>query len=139
VTPGVSGPAAMQPDAARSSSLRVPASPDVLRLIRLFATSLGRHVDLHPEAVEDLKLALTEVCSAAIESSHRDDDVITVTVSWRPDRGGIAVAVSASSNFSTGDGTSDDRGRLLDALGIELHPAEDGRGATFEIATGPGP
>ena len=122
-------------EAARSAAIRVPAAADALVLVRLFAASIGRHVDLPPEVVEDLKLALTEVCSAAIEASRSEDDVGTVTVSWLPDPAALVVRVSATSSFSTGDAASDDRARLLDALRLELRATDDGHGVEFAVPT----
>ncbi len=55
-----------------SAAIRVPATPEALALVRLFATAIGRQADLAEADVEDLKLALTEVCSAAIEASAGD-------------------------------------------------------------------
>ena len=52
-----------------SAAIVVPADPAALVLVRLFATAIGRQADLEEEDVEDLKLALTEVCSAAIEAA----------------------------------------------------------------------
>jgi anti-sigma regulatory factor (Ser/Thr protein kinase) len=112
----------------------LPAAPDVLGLVRLFAASIGRHVTLPPEIVEDLKLVLTEVCSAAIEAST-EQDVVTVTMSWLPDPSALMVRVSSSSGFSTGDAARDDRARLLDALRIELRPSDDAHGVEFTVPT----
>ncbi len=122
-------------EAARTAALRVPATTDALSLVRLFATSIGRHLDLPEEVVEDLKLALTEVCSAAIEASRPEHDVAMVTVSWLPDPVVLAVRVSATSSFSTGDPASDDRARLLDALHLELRPTDAGHGVEFAVPT----
>jgi Histidine kinase-like ATPase domain len=119
---------------ARSATLRVPAATDALSLVRLFATAIGRHVDLPPEVVEDLKLALTEVCSAAIEGARLDEDLVTVSVSWPPDPTALVLRVSASSIFSTGAAT-DDRARLLGALGLELKEIDHGFGVEFTVPT----
>lgn len=122
-------------EAARSAALRVPAATDVLSLIRLFAASIGRHVDLRTEVIEDLKLALTEVCSAAIEASRLAHDVVTVKVSWLPDPAALVVRVSASSRFSTAHTASDDRARLLHALRLQLRATDDGHGVEFVVPT----
>lgn len=131
----VTGPAIEE--AGRSVALRVPAATDSLGLIRLFAISIGRHVDLPAEVVEDLKLALTEVCSAAIEASRHEHDVVTVEVSWPPDPPALVVRVVASSGFPTGGVGSDDRARLLNALRLGLRFADEGQGVEFAIPTTP--
>ncbi|MGZ5212398.1 MAG: ATP-binding protein [Actinomycetota bacterium] len=111
------------------------AATDALGLVRLFAASIGRHLDLPPEVVEDLKLALTEVCSAAIEVSRPEHDIVTVTVGWLPNPTALVVRVSASSSFSTGDAASDDRAGLLNALRLELRVTDDGNGVEFAVPT----
>ena len=115
---------------ARSAVISLAATPDALALLRLFAAAMGRHADLHDDEVEDLKLALTEVCSAAVEAADHDD-VVTVEVTWRSDPPDIVVHVTSSSRFSTGEPGSSDRARLLAAMGLDLHPGNDGRGVTF--------
>lgn len=114
-----------------SAAIRVPADPPALALVRLFAAAIGRHVDLEEEDVEDLKLALTEVCSAAIEAATGDHDAVTVEVGWSADPVELDVHVVSTSMFSTGDPGSSDRARLLDALGVKLRGTDDGRGVAF--------
>ena len=101
-----------------SAAILVPADPAALVLVRLFATAIGRQADLEEEDVEDLKLALTEVCSAAIEAATGDHDEVTVEVGWSADPVELDVHVVSSSRFSTGDPGSSDRAGLLDALGV---------------------
>jgi hypothetical protein len=132
MTEVVTGPAIKEE--ARSATLRVPAATDALGLVRLFAASMGRHLDVPSEIVDDLKLVLTEVCSAAIESS-RPGGTVGVTVSWPPEPVDLMVHVSASSSFSTGDAATDDRARLLNALHAGLRSTDDGRGVEFAIST----
>jgi anti-sigma regulatory factor (Ser/Thr protein kinase) len=122
-------------DGARSATLRVPAETDALGLVRLFAASIGRHLDVPSEGIEDLKLALTEVCSAAIEASRPGDGLVAITVSWPSEPDALMVHVSASSSFSIGDPARDDRARLLSALRLEVRPTDDGRGAGFAVST----
>lgn len=119
-----------------SAAIRVPADPRALALVRLFAGAIGRHVDLEEEDVEDLKLALTEVCSAAIESATGDHDALTVEVGWSADPVELGVHVVSSSRFSTGDPGSSDRAGLLEALGVELRGSDDGCGVAFAPTRG---
>ena len=113
-----------------SAAIRVPATPDALGLVRLFAAAMGRQVDLAEEDVEDLQLALTEVCSAAIEAST-GDDALTVEIGLGAGAHDVEVHVVASKRFSTGDPGSSDRARLLDALGLEFRETDGGLGVTF--------
>ncbi len=114
-----------------SAAIVVPADPAALILVRLFATEIGREADLEAEDVEDLKLAITEVCSAAIEAATGDHDEVTVEVGWSTDPIELDVHVLSSSRFSMGDPGSSHRAGLLDALGVELRGTDDGRGVAF--------
>lgn len=127
----VTGPAIGE--MVRSVKLRLPASTDSLGVVRLFATSIGRHVDLPAEVVEDLKLALTEVCSAAIEASHNEHDAVTVEVTWPPNPAALAVRVEASSGFPARSVGSADRARLLDALRLGLRFTEGSHWVDFAV------
>jgi anti-sigma regulatory factor (Ser/Thr protein kinase) len=115
-----------------SAAIRVPADPPALALVRLFAAAIGRHVDLNEEDVEDLKLSLTEVCSAAIEAATGGQhDAVMVEVGWSADPVELDVHVVSTSTFSMGDPGSSDRARLLDALGVEMRGTDEGRGVAF--------
>jgi anti-sigma regulatory factor (Ser/Thr protein kinase) len=119
-----------------SAAIRIPADPPALALVRLFAAAIGRHVDLDEEDVEDLKLALTEVCSAAIEAATSDHDAVTVDLGWSADPVELEVHVASTSRFSTGDPGSSDRAGLLDALGVKLRGSDDGRRVAFAPTRG---
>jgi anti-sigma regulatory factor (Ser/Thr protein kinase) len=123
----VSGAAATD---VRSAVIRVPATADALALLRLFAAAIGRYADQSDDEVEDLKLALTELCSAVVEVATTDD-AVTVEVSWRTDPADIEVHVGSSTRFWTRDPGSSDRARLLAAMGLELRGTDDGHGVTF--------
>lgn len=120
---------------AGSVELRVPASSDALSLVRLFAASIGRQLDLADEVVEDMKLALSEVCAAAIEAAGADDEGLTVEASWTMDPLDVDIRVSSFAAFSTGDPASDDRARLLDALGLRPRATDDRRAVEFSLPT----
>lgn len=120
-----------------SAAIRLPADPPALALVRLFAAAIGRHVGIEEEDVEDLKLVLTEVCSAAIESATGDHDAVTVTVAWSADPVELEVHVSSTSTFSTGEPGLSDRAGLLHALGVELRGTDGGRGVAFAPTRGP--
>ena len=122
--------------AGLSATIRVPADPPSLALVRLFVAAIGRHADFQEEDVDDLKLALTEVCSAAIEAATGDHDAVTVEVGWSTAPVELAVHVTSSSAFSTGDPASSDRAGLLDALGVVVLGTDDGHGAAFASTRG---
>jgi anti-sigma regulatory factor (Ser/Thr protein kinase) len=116
----------------RSAAIQVPATPEALALVRVFATAIGRQADLAEEDVEDLRLTLTEVCSAAIEVAG-GDDAVTVELGWGARGESMEAHVVSSSRFSTGDPGSSDRAGLLDALGLEIRGTDDGHGVVFAL------
>jgi Histidine kinase-like ATPase domain len=118
-----------------SASISVPATPESLGLVRLFASAMGRQAALAEEDVEDLQLAMTEVCSAAIEASD-GDGALTVEVGWAAGAQDVQVRVVASAMFSTGDPGSSDRARLLDALGLDIRVTDGGHAVAFGASSG---
>jgi serine/threonine-protein kinase RsbW len=50
--------------------LKVPAKPEYLVLGRLVLTGLSRSQPIDPDALSDLKLALTEACSNSIRHAY---------------------------------------------------------------------
>lgn len=66
------------PEALR---IHVPPLPVHLRAIRTFLASAGRQMGCSDEAIEDLRLAATEICTQAIEEGSAPDG-IEVRVWW---------------------------------------------------------
>lgn len=64
--------------------LEVPARAELVSLVRLLVSSLAsRHRDLSDDRVDDLKLAVSEACTNAIESYDVGAPSPRVAVSWR--------------------------------------------------------
>lgn len=59
---------------AHSVRLRIPAKPEYITLGRLALTGIARSraVELPPELVADLKLALTEACTNSVRHAYGD-------------------------------------------------------------------
>jgi anti-sigma regulatory factor (Ser/Thr protein kinase) len=64
---GISAESAAGTD-ARPSVLRFRATAAYIASARLFAVTLGRHYGLTNETLEDLRLAVSEACTLAVES-----------------------------------------------------------------------
>jgi anti-sigma regulatory factor (Ser/Thr protein kinase) len=71
--------------------LQVPSDTAHLATARLFAAAVGRHYGADEEAIEDLKLGVSEAVAAAAEG----DSDGTTTIAVRPD-GDAALAVEVS-------------------------------------------
>jgi hypothetical protein len=78
--------------------LLVPATPEFLRLARVTATGLASRLGFSYDDVEDLRLAIDELCFALIGSRGRDG-----TVTLRYSMPGGALEIEGSGRFA-GDG-----------------------------------
>jgi len=75
--------------------LTIPAKAEFIVLGRLALTSLARVQALSDEEVSDLKLALTEACTNAVQHAYSDDGgVVQIDYRLYPDR--IVIEVSDS-------------------------------------------
>jgi anti-sigma regulatory factor (Ser/Thr protein kinase) len=70
-------------------TLTFPDRPENLVCARLFAASVARHLGSGEEQVEDLKLAVSEACTNAIQLGAGDP----VTVQIVPDGGTVTVRI----------------------------------------------
>jgi serine/threonine-protein kinase RsbW len=80
-TPGFGG-------GGRSVTLRIPAKPEYITLVRLALSGLAHLRPLDAETLGDLKLAVTEACSNSVRHGYGNGREGTVEVSYelQPDR-----------------------------------------------------
>ncbi len=69
--------------------LVIPSHASHVSTARLFISSLGRTLGLHPETIEDLRLAVSEAVTAVVLAGQ----VETVTLSGQIDAGGVTVRI----------------------------------------------
>jgi anti-sigma regulatory factor (Ser/Thr protein kinase) len=120
--------------------LEIPPGGDLLSLARLTAATLAARADFTVEEVEDLRLAVDELCLPLVRGSGssrlqlqfaREDDAVTITCTP------VARAVD-DGKVGGADAPSDDDGRephpddalsgyILDALVDEHGPVDDDR------------
>ncbi len=116
--------------------LSIPATTPNLRVARLTASSLAADLGFDLDATEDLRVAVTELCSALI---HGDDGEGRIELRYRVD--GDGVVVEGARSGVTGDPPELDpiAGELLNVTTDQhaLGAAEDGW--TFSVRKGPGP
>jgi anti-sigma regulatory factor (Ser/Thr protein kinase) len=65
-------------------SIDVPGDPLYLSTVRLFASAVARHFGAPEETVGDLKVAVSEACSAFVRGADGDGSV-RVTIEATPD------------------------------------------------------
>jgi serine/threonine-protein kinase RsbW len=112
--------------------LVVPAAPEYLRLARLTAAGLASRLGFSYDEVEDLRIAIDELCFVLV-GSHGRAGSITLVYSMLPD----ALVVEGSGTFvdeaPTFHGVSELSGQILAAVvdEHEVRPGEDG--PTFRL------
>ncbi|MGH2773360.1 MAG: ATP-binding protein [Actinomycetota bacterium] len=97
----------------------MPPLPEFVSTARLFVADVGRHFGLSEDSVSDLKVAVSEACTAAISSISANGKGAPVRISIEPGAGHIAVRVTGPSGFLAQDKEQVKPGIDLD-LGIDL-------------------
>jgi len=78
-------------DDDRKLQLEVPPSPEFVGTARLFASAAARHLGAEEEAIADLKVVISEICTGAIQLG--EDGNQSVVLSLEPADGAIQVEV----------------------------------------------
>ncbi len=110
--------------------LVVPAMPEYLRLARVTAAGLASRLGFSFDEVEDLRLAIDELCFGLTGSEGRDG-----TVSIRYVLSSDQLLVEGTGTFSTDarSSLSELSEVILDALVDEHHLGEGDDGPTFRL------
>jgi serine/threonine-protein kinase RsbW len=67
-------------------AIDLPADPAYLSTVRLFASAIARHFGVRDDDIEDLKMAVTEACTAFLRYEETDRGSLHVEVAASPDR-----------------------------------------------------
>lgn len=86
-------------DMGESMELEVPAAPEFVGTARLFAAEASRHLGITEETVADLKIAISEACTGAIEAQESAAEPEPVRVSIEPLEDALLVEVFAAGGF----------------------------------------
>ena len=90
--------------------LEIPAEPEFVGLVRLFVSSLATtRRELADDRIDDLKLAVSEACTNAIDAHSGSENNDRVVVSWTEGDDRLEVAVN-------------DRGPGFDLSSLPQHP-----------------
>ena len=112
--------------------LAVPAQPEYLRMTRILAAGVASRVGFTLDEVDDLRIAIDELCFSLVGPRGRDG---TVTVRYQilPD----GILVEGSANFTDGDHhaplLSPLSMQILDAVADECHLEPGLDGPTFRL------
>ena len=131
--------------------LRIPPRSVYVGVVRLALASLARGAGMDEEAVDDLRIAVSEACTNAVLSNEEAVGDHPVTVSWRVEAGRAVIEIADRGTLYEGrdEGGSLDNpsGRvamsavLLGSLveGFELVPRADGGTCARFTVPLPGP
>ena len=96
--------------------LKLPARPEYLMFSRLVLTGLSRAIEIEPETLADLKLAVSEACSYAIRTGRESEGTIAVRYELRPNE----VAVDVEAELSAGGPLPDEESLGDGDLGLAI-------------------
>lgn len=113
--------------------MTIPATLAFVRLPRVAIATLATRSGFSYDEVEDLRLAIGEVCQVLLDGSDRDG---TLTIAFGIERGKMDVEVSAEGpagrNDLAGERLSE---QILDATVGKVEVSEEGRRITFSKTT----
>ena len=104
--------------------LEFPARSVYVGVVRLAVSALGRSIELDEDAIEDLKIAVSEACANAVIAHDESGIDDPVKVAWRDEDGRIEIDVRSSGKgpIDPGTGALTDTGSLAsrDVLSLAL-------------------
>ena len=89
--------------------IEIPPRSAYVGVVRLALASLGRSAGLDEEALDDLKIAVSEACTNAVLGHEEAGSDAPVLVAWE-DEGGLVVEVTDRSEPSDGPNLTDSQG-----------------------------
>ena len=103
-------------------SLKFPASFEYIRLARLVASGLAAQVNFNLDDIEDLRIAVDELCSALVEAAA--DRSSTVTVTFRVDDQQIQMEADVPTVGANGSYVIDDISSHILRAAVDRHELE---------------
>ena len=103
-------------------SIKFPASFEYVRLARLVASGLAAQVNFTLDDIEDLRIAVDELCSALVEAAA--DRSSTVTVTFRIDGQQIEMEADVPTAASDGAYVVDDISSHILRAAVDRHEFE---------------
>jgi hypothetical protein len=113
----------MSIDPAQVATLRVSAESSSMATVRVFVGAVAAMHGLQTEAVEDLKIVVSELCATAILA--RAGGFIEISIAPRSSGAQVTVRGALDMSEVGDDAAATDRGRLLDALVPDAVRADD--------------
>jgi len=107
--------------------LSIPAKPELLSLARLTVAAVAARAEFDYEQIEDLRLALDELCSRMLVPDA--DGTLTLRYEWSPGDLRVSCALRCAEAFAADPVDSDLSDRILDAL-VDDHGTSGEGGST---------
>ena len=85
--------------------LEVPPKSVYVGVVRLAISALGRSLDLDEDAIEDLKIAVSEACANAVIAHEESGIEEHVKIAWNDEDGRIQIAVTSGGKAPVDEGT----------------------------------
>ncbi len=109
--------------------MTIPAVLAYARLPRVAIAGLATRSGFSYDEVEDLRLAIGEVCQVLLDGADRDG---TLTIAFTVERGKMAVEVVVDGPAGRNDGAGEKlSGQLIEATVGAVEVGDDGRRITF--------
>lgn len=100
-------------------TLEIPAEAAYVSTARLFAGAMARHFGVPEEAVDDLKLAISEACNGAIRLREAEEGARPILIEVSPE--GTSLTFEIEDAIEAGPSLAGDTtGDLTRGLSIEL-------------------
>ncbi|MGK2929745.1 MAG: ATP-binding protein [Acidimicrobiales bacterium] len=113
--------------------LTIPAVLAFVRLPRVAIAGLATRAGFSYDEVEDLRLAIGEVCQVLLDGANRDG---TLTIAFTVERGKMEVEVVSDGPAGRNDGTGERLAeQILKATVGRVEVTEDGRRIIFDKVT----
>ena len=110
--------------------MTIPAVLSYVRLPRVAIAGLATRSGFSYDEVEDLRLAVGEVCQVLLDGADRNG---TLTIEFTVERARIRVAVTSDGPAGRHDGVGERlAGQILQATVGSVEVSEEGRRITFE-------
>ena len=103
-----------------SVSLEIPPRSPYVGVVRLTISSLARSAGLEEEAVEDLKIAVSEACANAVIASEEAGADDAVTVEWTEDDERIQIEIGDCGGAERESGGDPDTDGISSRLAMSL-------------------
>jgi anti-sigma regulatory factor (Ser/Thr protein kinase) len=110
--------------------LTIPAVLAYVRLPRVAIAGLATRSGFSYDEVEDLRLAVGEVCQVLLDGANRDG---TLTIAFTVERGRVGVEVTSDGPAGRHDGAGERlAGQILQATVGSIEISEEGRRISFD-------